>query len=322
MYFLQKDENGSKIIQDLYKKLTPNEKNQVFIKIKSKIKELSKNEFANYFIVVLIKENDNEKINFIYNSLKDDLFEFSLDKHGTYVIQELLNKLDQNIIEELSDKFFSNFNNQNFESLAFDKNLNHILQIFIKRHRTEKNDSIYKKIINKFDVYSKDKYGCYIIQAFLTNCKDEHYNEIYNETCKKFEELIKHESGTYLIVFFFKNEKNKDNHKIYGCLKGNVFNYSCDKYAILSIKKAYEKGTEEQRKQIIEEVINSDYIISLTKHEYGNYAVQHFLEYSDEKTRNRIIEIIKSVKDIELDESGKHVLKKIEKLNNSKKEHK
>ena len=322
LYFLQKDENGSKIIQDLYKKLTPNEKNQIFNKIKSEIKELSKNEFANYFIVVLIEENDNEKINFIYNSLKDDLFEFSLDKHGTYVIQELLNKLDQNIIEELSDKFFSNFNNQNFESLAFDKNLNHILQIFIKRHRTEKNDSIYKKIINKFDVYSKDKYGCYIIQAFLTNCKDDHYNKIYNETCKKFKELIKHESGTYLIVFFLENDKGKDNHKIYGCLKGNVFDYSCDKYAVHSIKKAYEKGTEEQRKQIIEEVINSDYIISLTKHEYGNYAVQHFLEYSDEETRNSIIEKIKSVKDIELDKSAKYVLKKIKELNNSKKEHK
>ena len=93
LYFLQKDENGSKIIQDLYKKLTPNEKNQIFNKIKSKIKELSKNEFANYFIAVLIGENDNEKINFIYNSLKDDLFEFSLDLHGTYIIQVLLKKL-------------------------------------------------------------------------------------------------------------------------------------------------------------------------------------------------------------------------------------
>ena len=57
----------------------------------------------------MIEENDNEKINFIYNSLKDNLFEFSLDLHGTYVIQELLKKLDQNIIEELSDKFFSYF---------------------------------------------------------------------------------------------------------------------------------------------------------------------------------------------------------------------
>ena len=92
LYFLQKDEIGSKIIQDLYKKSNPNEKNQIFNKIKSKIKELSKNEFANYFIAVLIGENDNEKINFIYNSLKDDLIEFSLDKHGTYVIQELLKK--------------------------------------------------------------------------------------------------------------------------------------------------------------------------------------------------------------------------------------
>ena len=101
-----------------------------------------------------------------------------------------------------------------------------------------------------------------------------------------------------------------------------MFNYSCDKNAVHSIKKAYEKGTEEQRKQIIEEVINSDYIISLTKHEYGNYAVQHFLKYSDEKIRNILIEKIKSVKDIESDKSAKYVLKKIKELNNSKKEHK
>ena len=94
-----------------------------------------------------------------------------------------------------------------------------------------------------------------------------------------------------------------------------MFNYSCDKNAVHSIKKAYEKGTEEQRKQIIGEVINSDYIIFLTKHKYGNYAVQHFLKYSDEKIRNILIEKLKSVKDIELDESAKHVLKKIEKLN-------
>ena len=38
LYFLKKDENGSKIIQDLYKKLTQNEKNHIFNKIKSKIK--------------------------------------------------------------------------------------------------------------------------------------------------------------------------------------------------------------------------------------------------------------------------------------------
>ena len=202
LYFLKKDENGSKIIQDLYKNSSQNDKNIIFDKIKSDIKELSKNAFANYFLVELIKDNDNEKINFLYNTLKDDLYEFSSDPHGTYVIQELLKKLDQNIIEELSDKFFTYFNDQDFEEKAFDKNLNHVLQIFIKRHKMEKNDSIYEKIMDKFDVYSKDKYGSYIIQALLTNCKDEQYDKIYIETCKNFEELIINESGNYLIVFF------------------------------------------------------------------------------------------------------------------------
>jgi len=325
LYFLKKDENGSKIIQDLYKKSSQNDKNIIFDKIKSDIKELSKNAFANYFLVELIKDNDNEKINFLYNTLKDDLYEFSSDSHGTYVIQELLKKLDQNIIEELSDKFFSCFDNQNFEKDAFNINLNHVLQIFIKRHKMEKNDSIYEKIMDKFDVYSKDKYGSYIIQALLTNCKDEQYDKIYIETCKKFKELIKHEFGNYLIVFFLENDKNKDNREIYKCLNGGVFEYSCNKNSARSIEKAYEKGNEEQRTKIIEEILksnktknNEEYIIYLTKDKIGNYVVKYFLEYSDENTRNIIIKKIKSVKNIELNESAQYVLKKIEQLNNNK----
>ena len=278
LYFLKKDENGSKIIQDLYKKSSQNDKNIIFDKIKSDIKELSKNAFANYFLVELIKDNDNEKINFLYNTLKDDL------------------------------------------------NLNHVLQIFIKRHKMEKNDSIYEKIMDKFDVYSKDKYGSYIIQALLTNCKDEQYDKIYIETCKKFEELIEHESGNYLIVFFLENDKNKDNRKIYDCLlNGNVFEYSYNKNSARSIEKAYEKGNEEQRAKIIEEILKSnktkngeEYIIYLTKDKIGNYVVKYFLEYSDENTRNIIIKKIKSVKNIELNKSAQFVLKKIEQLNNNK----
>ena len=326
LYFLKKDENGSKIIQDLYKKLSPNEKNVIFNKIKSELKNLSIDKFAKYFIEEIINDNDKGKIDIIYNSLKDDLFELSLNNYGTFVIQKLLNKLDQNIIEELSDKFFSNFNNQNFEKLAFHENLNHVLQIFIKRHKMEKNDYIYEKIIDKFDVYSKNIYGCYIIQALLTNCKDENYNKIYLETCKKFQELIKHESGTYLIVFFLEYNKKNDNHEIYDFLTGNVFDYCCNENAVLSVEKAIEKGNEEQRKKIIEEILKSnktkngqEYIIYLTKDKIGNYAVQYFLEYSDEKTRNDIITKIKSVKDIESDKSAEYVFKKIEKLNNNKK---
>ena len=48
----------------------------------------------------------------------------------------------------------------------------------------EKNDYIYEKIIDKFDVYSKNIYGCYIIQALLTNCKDENYKKYISKLVK------------------------------------------------------------------------------------------------------------------------------------------
>ena len=327
LYFLLKDQNGSKATQELYRKSPENVKNEIFNKIKSEIKNLSLGKFTNYFIKLIIKDNDKEKIDIIYNSLKEDIIEMSSDLCGTYVLQELIPKLDENKIEELSNIFVNKLNQcLNFVKLVLNKNFNHVLQLFIKKQQMEKNSIICDKIIEQFNTFSKNKYGCFIIEALLTNCNNESYEKIYKKTNENFNELIKDEIGNYLILFFLENKKNDE---IYQNLKGNVFNFSQDKYAVNSIERAVEKGNENQRKNIIEEILNSkekineeDYLIYLCKHDFGNYVVQHFLKYSDETTRNNLIEKIKSgleINSINPNDELNDVINKIIELNRKKK---
>ena len=51
------------------------------------------NEFHNYFLIQIINENDPNKIDTIYNSFIEDIENISFDSHGTFVVQNLLEKL-------------------------------------------------------------------------------------------------------------------------------------------------------------------------------------------------------------------------------------
>ena len=97
------------------------------------------------------------------------------------------------------------------------------------------------------------------------------------------------------------------------------------KYAVFTINKAILKGNQIQQKNIIDEAINSeqtinneDCLVYLSKHNFGNFAVQHFLEYSDEKTRINIIKRIYSVLENKPNKFAKFVIDLIHKLNQDK----
>ena len=320
VYYLTKDIIGSRIIQEMYKR--PEFREQIFEKIKPKILDLSMNEFANYFIKNIIKDNDKEKIDFIYYSLKDNIKDASSDPFATYVVQELIKKIDENKLEELFKLLVTN---STLEELASSKNTNHVLQSLIENREIKENDIISEAISNEFEKLSIKKYGCFIIETLLFNCHDNIYKLIYKKTCDNLDTLVKDEFGNHIIHFFFDNKKVNNNDEIYQRLKGKVLEYSMHKYAVFTINKAILKGNQIQQKNIIDEAINSeqtinneDCLVYLSKHNFGNFAVQHFLEYSDEKTRISIIKRIYSLLENKPNKFAKFVIDLIHKLNQDK----
>ena len=227
---------------------------------------------------LLRKEIKNkEKIYIIYNSLIKDITNVSSDFFGTFVVQELIKKIDDNNIEEIFKLLVSN---SQLEELASNKNSNHVLQSLIKIRKIKENDIISEKICDGFDRLSINKYGCYVIKTLLKHCNEKYYKLIYEKTCDNFDKLIQDEFGNHIISFFLDNKKGKNNDIFYQKLKGKVFDFSSGKYAAFTMNKLIKKGNKKQRKNIIDEIFNSDKTINgedcliyLSKHNFGNYVV-------------------------------------------------
>ena len=287
------------------------------------ILEYSKNECANYFIRQILECNDDdrdkEKHKIIFEILINDIKELSAGKYSTCVIQKLIERVEEKDLEEIANKLGVY---TDIDYFIGNNNTNHVIQSLIKRQKEEENDKIFEHITN-FVKVANDQYGCYIIIAILKKCTDKCYYEILKKCCENIVVLSK-DFGNYIFKYFFEN-KNKDIKLdiIYPALKGNIYELSKDKKAVFVLKNALKLGNENQRKDIINELLElnkdkEDPLIYLSKHEFGNYVIQEVLDYCEPKTLKIIIKRIYSDPNIKKDIYGKHICKKIDKINCSK----
>ena len=317
--FISLDEDGSKLLQRIYNK-RPDYRDKLFVKFTFRILEFAKHKFFNHFIQIILIENDPLKVETIYKFLIVEIKELAYDDSSTCVVQKLIENVNEKHIEEIAEKLEANSNFEKFIGGENAKNINHIFQALIKRQKKEKNDNICEEIMQKFILYAKDKYGCFIIQALLENCSEKSYKMFLEKALENIKELAKDKSGNYLINYFLENTTEHNLDIIYQEIKGKIYDYCKNKITVNIIENAFIKGNEEQKKNIIDEILTlgenqEDYLISLAKNQCGNYAIQIFLENCDEESRKVMIDRIISDPSIKTNNFGKYVINKIEKMN-------
>ena len=185
--FIFLDEDGSKLLQRIYEKC-PDYRGNLFLKFIFRILEFTQHKFFNYFIQVILIENDPLKVETIYKFLISDIKVLAYDDSSTCVVQQLIENVNEKHIEEIDEKLEANSNFEKFIGGENAKNINHIFQALIKRQKKEKNDKICEEISQNFILYAKDKYGCFIIEALLENCSEKSYKMFLEKTLENIKE--------------------------------------------------------------------------------------------------------------------------------------
>ena len=115
---------------------------------------------------------------------------------------------------------------------------------------------------------------------------------------------------------------------IYEGLKGNVYKYFFHKFVSNVVERCLTFGNENQRKEIINEIIELDqndqeYIINMVKDRFANYIIQKMIEHSDYNNQQKLIKMILSKQNkLKNDGFSKHVLNYIEKIDGNSKNNK
>jgi hypothetical protein len=210
-----------------------------------------------------------------------------------------------------------------FAKCIEDQNGNHVIQKLIERLKKGENNGIYDVVYKNIVELSKHQYGCRVIQRLFKFCNSAQIKHMLNNLFININELIQDQYGNYVIQFILENQtiNNEDLLPIFSSLKGNIYKYSFHKFASNVVERCLSFGTEKQKKEIINEVIDfvnkdEELIINMVRDKFANYVVQKIIEYSDDEIKQRLINIIIGRQNkIKNEGFSKHVLNYIEKIN-------
>ena len=247
------------LLENNYEEGNDNIKNQIFDSIKENIYDLSIDFYGNYVIQGILYNNDKAKNKYILNKLiEKDIYKLSLHTYGSRVIQKLIdNSLDYNDKKLIYEKL-----KNNLKELFLHQNGNHVIQKLIINLDEEDLDDIYNAVFKDIKELIRNIYGSHIIQVLIFRLQNEEklinlINEIINDNII---ELCKDQYSNYVLKIILSKDK-KFLDIIFEKIKGNLAELTKNIYALYSIhiiEFIIKYGNDKQKKEICEEIIEND----------------------------------------------------------------
>ena len=140
-----------------------------------------------------------------------------------------------------------------------------------------------------------------LFKLFLNKCKEEQKQEIINRICEEYKDNLnvlckeQFQFSNYILQYILENYRNYI-EILNKNFKGNICEFSLDKYASYLVEKILEYGSEEQKNEIGKEIINNnDNILKLSTNKYGNYVIQKVIQFCSKDIGKHIIKIVEEI---------------------------
>jgi pumilio RNA-binding family len=160
---LSKHQYGCRVIQTLLKKCNEKQVTKMLEKIYKDVKELSEDQYGNYIIQYILENQKN--IEPIYEGLKGNIYDFSIHKYASNVVERALNfgnaKQRENIINEIIKQ--DDQMKECLLSMVKDKFGNYVVQKLIEFSDDNMRENIIKRIISSQSLKKKDGFSKHVI---------------------------------------------------------------------------------------------------------------------------------------------------------------
>ena len=141
-----------------------------------------------------------------------------------------------------------------------------------------------------------------------------------NEILRGCYALVQDQYGNYVVQHVLKYGSPRARKAMIDKLRPQMVKFSQHKFASNVVEKCLTFATEEQRHEIIEEILSDDNLPmsklqTMMKDPYANYVVQKLIDCADDHERDAMVQRIKAhASHLKRFTYGKHILARLEKL--------
>ena len=270
---------GSRFLQKMLDKIDEDDIEEIFFKIGNDINDLICDNYANYFLQQLILKCNLKQRLYLYDKLKKNFIKISKNISGTYCIQKLIEKINNEKEEEL----LKNYIQENLLELSFDTNSNHVIQKIIysikENERQYINDFIYENIV----ILCKDVNGICIIKKFISeNNNIVIMNEIIKLLTENCLEITQDQFGNYAIQYAIEKYGFVNCYNFIRIIYQNIVFLSCQKFSSNVIDKivllSYQCNYQDYRLLMEIMFFNIQNFNIMSQNKFGMFVLQNSLK--------------------------------------------
>ena len=285
-----KEQAGCRILQKQMAQI-PNYANSfLYPQIKYFIIELSIDQFGNYLIQKLLEYLDQSNINEFLSIICNKLVYVSNNQHGTRVVQRLIDFLS----DKMQRAFIVNVVRSNLVSLVLNSQGCHIVTKLLSIFDPEDFLPLHEYFLINMEKFVKDKFGCCVVKKLIERSESSYKDTISTDILKNFIQYLTDPYGNYVLQLCITFNNQILNSKILDYVKNNFNYYSMEKYSSNVIEKALYHCLENSKNDIISILINDEQVaVNLLCSIYGNYVLQRALIVANNNDREIILQYVK-----------------------------
>ncbi|GAA0160062.1 RNA metabolism protein [Lithospermum erythrorhizon] len=310
-----KDHYGSRFIQQKLETAKKVEKDMVFREIKPHALTLMTDVFGNYVVQKFFDYGSKQQVRELVNRMAACVYRFSLAIYSCRVIQKAIESIEVDLKIKLAGELEGHV-----LKCVQDKNGNHVIQKCIKHVPEHAIQFILSPILEQVRALCIHEYGCRVIQRVLESCHSQKTQRIaLDEIMQSVTELVDDCYGNYILQHILQRGHPQVCSEIIKKLTGQMVSMSTLKYSSNVIEKCVTYSSLEERKKIVDEILDFsggiDAFQVMMTNPYGNYVVQRVLETCDELQLNQVLDRIRvHLNALRSHRYGKRILARLEQL--------
>ncbi|XP_077243027.1 pumilio homolog 12-like [Tasmannia lanceolata] len=307
IYLMTKDQLGCRFLQRKFDEGISEDIHKIFVEIIGHIVELMTDPFGNYLVQKLLEicnEVQRTHILHVVTRSGGQLGRISCDMHGTRSVQKLIETLTTP--EQLSMVVSSL--DPDIVTLIKDTNGNHVAQCLLNLG-PEYNEFLLDAATAHCVELATDRHGCCVIQKCIHKSDGDRKHHLMSEIASNALVLSQNLYGNYVVQCVIELRVPWVMASVLDQLRGNYGYLSVQKYSSNVVENCLKTANEDQRAQIIQELMNNSRFGQILQDPYGNYVVQCALTQSKGTLHNALVEAIRpSVPILRSSPYGKKIL--------------
>jgi len=284
-YEMAKDQMGCRVLQ---RKLETNDEfitRIVFSQTLLHFPELMVHPFGNYLCQKLVEVCSESQLKMLLDLIAPQLFDLSLDPHGTRVVQKVIEIFGQaECISMVAGALMSHT-----EELIIDLNGNHVIQRFLSACSPALNQFIYDSVCRNIVVVATNRHGCCVLQRCIDSASEYQREALVTCIVDSAVELVQDAYGNYAVQYILDLNLPQVNARLGLIFTQQIVSLSEQKFSSNVIEKCLQQNQPDIQEAMIREIAKSRNIALMIVDQYANYVVQRALTLAPPKLQKELI---------------------------------